>query len=427
MKRNYSSLNYVKAFLILLVISNYSCDSIIDKIENFSSNLIEGINFFNVVENNLDLNQKIETYKANILLKNPTHVEHKITTKDGYILTAWEYKSTNFMNSKKVAMLQHGLLDDGFTWLVLKDHSLVNLLLSEGYDVWVTNSRGTVFSTEHSNKQIKDSEYWDFSFDEMGLYDVPANIDYILNISGVEKLNYIGHSQGTLQFFLSYTYRPEYMKQKIEKFVALGTVFTEFYTKSWVVKLVQKSNLLSLFKLARVNSFLALKYSYLKYIFDFCNFTSGKICGDFITPIINQNLKNTKRINWKNDIDMFRNEPGGTSIKNIEHWIQIISSKKMHRFDYGKKENIKRYGTPNAPDYDYSLFKKFDIPTLSSRSDSDPFSEEEDTKLFVDALGEEGLKYVSFLELKNYNHLDYLWSDDAYNDVYLKIIEFLGK
>jgi hypothetical protein len=31
----------------------------------------------------------------------------------------------------------------------------------------------------------------------MGLYDVPAEIDYILNVTGYEKLSYIGHSEGT--------------------------------------------------------------------------------------------------------------------------------------------------------------------------------------------------------------------------------------
>lgn len=30
----------------------------------------------------------------------------------------------------------------------------------------------------------------------MGLYDIPAEIDYVLNITGRQKLIYIGHSMG---------------------------------------------------------------------------------------------------------------------------------------------------------------------------------------------------------------------------------------
>ena len=39
--------------------------------------------------------------------------------------------------------------------------------------------------------------FWDFYQEEMGTMDVPAQIDYILNISGRDDLTYFGHSQGT--------------------------------------------------------------------------------------------------------------------------------------------------------------------------------------------------------------------------------------
>lgn len=35
----------------------------------------------------------------------------------------------------------------------------------------------------------------------MGKYDVPANVDFILEQTGFEKLIYMGHSQGTTQWF----------------------------------------------------------------------------------------------------------------------------------------------------------------------------------------------------------------------------------
>jgi hypothetical protein len=55
-----------------------------------------------------------------------------------------------------------------------------------GYDIWITNSRGTVYSNSHLNYTTKDKEFWNFTFNEMGLYDVPANLEYIKAQTGFE-------------------------------------------------------------------------------------------------------------------------------------------------------------------------------------------------------------------------------------------------
>jgi len=91
--------------------------------------------------------------------------------------------------------MQHGLLDDGGTWFFNNASLDLSLeLVDRGYDVWVTNSRGTVFSNSHVNYTIKDAQYWNFTFHEMGLYDVPANIQYILSETGFDQVVYFGHS-----------------------------------------------------------------------------------------------------------------------------------------------------------------------------------------------------------------------------------------
>lgn len=76
--------------------------------------------------------------------------------------------------------MQHGLIDDGGTWF-FNDQTLdLSLeLVDRGYDVWITNSRGTCYSNQHVTYTTKDKEFWDFTFHEMGKYDVPANLNYI--------------------------------------------------------------------------------------------------------------------------------------------------------------------------------------------------------------------------------------------------------
>lgn len=52
--------------------------------------------------------------------------------------------------------------------------------------------------------------FWSFSWHEIGVIDVPEMIDYVLAHTGFNKLNYIGHSQGTTAFFVMCSERPEY-------------------------------------------------------------------------------------------------------------------------------------------------------------------------------------------------------------------------
>ena len=71
------------------------------------------------------------------------------------------------------------------------------------FDVWLANARGNRYSLEGQVIPTKSpKDFWYFSFEEQGCYDVPNVIDYILERSSYRDLTYIGHSQGSLQFFV---------------------------------------------------------------------------------------------------------------------------------------------------------------------------------------------------------------------------------
>lgn len=96
--------------------------------------------------------------------------EHKITTEDGYILTAFRVPSKNAENAggKTPIFMQHGLIDDGGTWFYNNATLDLSLKLVDlGYDVWVTNNRGTCYSNEHVNLTVSDKAYWEFTYHEM--------------------------------------------------------------------------------------------------------------------------------------------------------------------------------------------------------------------------------------------------------------------
>lgn len=79
-----------------------------------------------------------------------------------------------------------------------------------GYDVWLGNARGTSFSRKHKLLDPDSPSFWDYSFNEIGRYDLPAMIDYVLTITNRTALHYIGHSQGCTAFFVMASLLPEY-------------------------------------------------------------------------------------------------------------------------------------------------------------------------------------------------------------------------
>ena len=95
------------------------------------------------------------------------------------------------------------------------------------------NARGTRYSRNHTslNPDIDRNKFWNFSWHEIGLYDLPAAIDHILKTTNYQKLSYVGHSQvgfftesifynkaiyqfqGTTTFFVMTSLLPEYDKK----------------------------------------------------------------------------------------------------------------------------------------------------------------------------------------------------------------------
>jgi predicted alpha/beta hydrolase len=57
----------------------------------------------------------------------------------------------------------------------------------------------------------------------MGVYDLPAVIDYTLHYTKQKSLYYVGHSMGSTMFYVLMSMKPEY-NAKIQHMVALAPV-----------------------------------------------------------------------------------------------------------------------------------------------------------------------------------------------------------
>jgi len=91
--------------------------------------------------------------------------------------------------------LMHGIITNSMDYVITgRNKALGYLLADNNFDVFMGNSRGSRHAfVDH--KRANYSNLWNFSFNEIGRYDVAAMIDYVLRLTGRSKLFYVGHSQ----------------------------------------------------------------------------------------------------------------------------------------------------------------------------------------------------------------------------------------
>ncbi|KAL6417526.1 hypothetical protein ACFW04_007353 [Cataglyphis niger] len=144
---------------------------------------------------------------------------HVIMTKDGYLLTLHRIPGGN--NSLPV-LLQHGFLGSSSNWVTLgKGKALAYLLADEGYDVWLGNFRGNTYSKAHISLSPSNLTFWDFSFNEIGIYDLPAMIIFITNMRSQSLHTYIGHSMGASSFYIMASELPE-IARMVQRMISLA-------------------------------------------------------------------------------------------------------------------------------------------------------------------------------------------------------------
>lgn len=137
------------------------------------------------------------------------------------------------------------------TWKTILFFSFASLLTAyllydNGYDVWMGNCRGTRPSRGHVRLDPNGSsskEYWSFSLHELGVYDLPASIDYILEKTNASQLNYVGYSQGTALFFIMTSVRPEY-NEKIASMIAMAPAVFVKHSQHTFLNILSKYNAL---------------------------------------------------------------------------------------------------------------------------------------------------------------------------------------
>lgn len=163
---------------------------------------------------------------------------HDVVTEDGYILKVFriQKKNTHIVSGLKPIFLQHGLLDSSDTWLINDEDKAPGFMLANaGYDVWLGNSRGNKHSRRHQTlNPDKGAAFWQFTFQHMADYDLPAVFKYVGNYTK-QKMHYIGHSQGTIQMHVALSKRNSVVEEHLDKYFAFGPVAYVSYIHSHIM------------------------------------------------------------------------------------------------------------------------------------------------------------------------------------------------
>uniref|UniRef100_A0A8C5EV16 Lipase n=1 Tax=Gouania willdenowi TaxID=441366 RepID=A0A8C5EV16_GOUWI len=328
--------------------------------------------------------------------------EHQVETVDGYILTLNRIPH-GLKRPRPVVFLQHGLLAAGSNFITNPPSSSLGYVLADqGYDVWIGNSRGNTWSRKHRTLDPKQEEFWKFSYDELALKDLPAVINYILKVSGEERIFYIGHSQGTTIAFIAFSTLPE-LAQKIKLFIGLAPVATVAFPSSPMTKLSILPEAL-IWDIFGRRDFLPHSRMIEWFAENVCaKKPLGKLCVNlfFILCGFNENNLNMSRT------DVYTSHcPAGTSVQNMLHWSQAVHTGKLMAFDFGRAGNMEHYNQTTPPEYHVQDMK---VPTAVFSGGKDTLADPKDIAVLLTQVS----NLVFHKYLPHWEHLDFIWGLDA--------------
>uniref|UniRef100_A0A8C3KR30 Lipase n=1 Tax=Calidris pygmaea TaxID=425635 RepID=A0A8C3KR30_9CHAR len=339
--------------------------------------------------------------------------EYEVTTKDGYILGVFRIPAGR--NRKKPAvLLHHGTLGDCIHWISnLPNNSLGFLLADAGYDVWMGNSRGNTWSLKHKTLKPSQKEFWQFSFDEIGKYDILAELCFIMNKTGQKDVYYIGTSEAAAAGFIAlYTY-PE-LARRVKVFFALGPVTTITHATSPLVTFARLPKLL-IRSLLGCKGVLQQNKMLKGPVTWFCR-SLGKVCASVFSFITGDRIQslNTSRIDT-----YVAHFPAGAAVQNVIHWHQV-QPRQFQAYDYGSKENMKKYNQSAPPVYP---IEKISTPVAVWSGGRDKFADPKDMAKLLPQIS----NLIYHEHFPSWGHLDFVWGLDATEKMYLKIIELMAK
>ncbi|KAG0203100.1 cholesterol esterase [Mortierella sp. GBA30] len=313
---------------------------------------------------------------------------------------------------KPVVLLYHGFMMCSEVWLCNLDEerNLAFVLAEAGYDVWLGNARGNKYSLKHMFLKPHEKKFWEFSMDELALFDMPDTIDYILGRTGAPSLVYIGFSQGTAQAFASLSINPD-LNDKISLFIALAPATTPPGLENGVVNAVVKAapNVIYLLLGRKTPLTAAL-------------FWQNLLHPTSYATLIDLSVKflfgwNSRSMSLVQKAVSYQHLYSFTSVRILVHWFQIIRTQVFQMYDDVQPRVPYLSSTRSHCPHPF--------PTNQISTPIAIFYGGNDTLVDIQALITDLPEVVGVWEVPNYEHLDFLWAEGLDKHVYPQILQLL--
>ncbi|GKV07958.1 hypothetical protein SLEP1_g19653 [Rubroshorea leprosula] len=348
--------------------------------------------------------------------------EHEVRTQDGYILSMQRIPEGRvdggYGTKRQPVLIQHGVLVDGMTWLLNSpEQNLPMILADRGFDVWIANTRGTRFCRKHTSLDPMEPAFWDWSWDELVAYDLPAIFEVVFSKTG-QKIHYIGHSLGTLIGLASFSEGNQVDKLKSAALLSpiaylshMTTALGVYAAKAFVGEIT------TLFGLAEFDPKGEPVSNFLKSL---CAYP-GVDCYDLLSSLTGINCCLNA-----STVDLFlKNEPQPTSTKNMVHLAQTVRDGVITKFNYGRPDyNLMHYGQLIPPVYNISNIP-LDLPIFLTYGGHDALSDVRDVNLLLDNLKFHDVDKLHVQYIKDYGHADFIMGMNAKDIVYNQVVTFL--
>ncbi|KAK6465179.1 Alpha/Beta hydrolase protein [Scheffersomyces coipomensis] len=401
----------------------------------FLSQLISRFLGIDITIKSSETNLKDRSHNQDILelVKSKGYIvrEFVVTTKDGYLLVLHKIERpgrSQYLHNGKIAYFHHGLLTNSelFVLGTKKEKNLPFLLLDLDYEVWLGNNRGNKYSRKHLNLSVCDVKFWDFSLDEYAYYDIPDSLSFIRSFYRPEdKITYIGFSQGCSQLFASLSLKPE-VNNYLNLFVGLSPALIPKDLNHPVFKIISN-------QAAKDNAFLYSLFGR-RAIMPSVSFWFEVLGVDMYKKVVDKSLVYLFGWSGKNIDDeqkslgyphMFSN----SSVKSITHWFQIISSKRFQMFDETGTLGLTRLsGVFDASKSKSHRVTPFPIAHhLNTRmllfyGDQDILVSIDRAQQLILDHNEKMQNKLEVVLCKGYEHMDTLWGNNVYEDVFSKVV-----
>ncbi|XP_067005697.2 lipase 1 [Anabrus simplex] len=275
-------------------------------------------------------------------------------------------------------------------------------LVDSGYDVWLGNARGNLYSRNHTTLSPEEPEFWKFSWHEMGIYDLPATIDYILNTTGQSRLFYVGHSMGGTMLHVLLSVKPEYnAKMRLVIGLAPGVFYNHFSSLPTISGIRSWPVLKELLRATERYELLPYSEPTIALLYYLCSNSTVQMAA--CEMLVEETFGKTDGLN-KSEIPLLAAMAlGGNSAFTTDHFVQLIKSGKFQQFDFGPEENQQRYRSSTPPEYN---LKMVTAPVAIHYGQTDKLVSDQDSINLSKVLP--NVAEVRRVPSEFFNHLDFI-------------------